>query len=208
MMEVMGPLTPGEDAVDRARLNGTLSLLAWDIQKAYWQADVPLDDATAHRIATEKIAGRVKLPPKLKPDHVRVCPRCGRAHILPLTPDEWLGQQDAVERLCHLAQAAVNRDNTAERGYRGHHAILSEIADELRDQVARQTAETAMTARKFDWALQRGAFTHRDRATERQQEAAYLVHVLGLSTPAAAQRMKVSKQRVQALLTDYLKNTQ
>ena len=196
------------DAIDRARLNGTLARLADQIQRAYWEAGQRCDDALAEKIAAAKIAGRVKLPPKLKPDHIQVCPRCGRAHILPLTPDERLGQRDAVERLCRLAQTVVTRDDIAERGERGQRAILAEVADELRDQVARQTGETALTSRKLDWALSRGEFAHKDRASERQQEAAYLVLVLGLSQPEAGKRMKVSKQRVQALLTDYLKKTQ
>ena len=63
----------GRDAVDRALLNGTLGLLADDIQWIYWQAGQPCDDAMARQIAADKIAGRIKLPPDLKPDHVQRC---------------------------------------------------------------------------------------------------------------------------------------
>src|SRR2546427_5330647 len=92
--------SPVEDAVDRARYNGTLALLADQIQQAYWEADQPCSETMAEKIAVEKIAGRVKLPPKLKPDHIQRCPRCGRSHILPLTDAEKSGRQDVVERLC------------------------------------------------------------------------------------------------------------
>jgi hypothetical protein len=268
--------TPEEDAVDRARWNGTLALLARQIQKAHWRANLPCDDSMAEQIAVEKIAGRVKLPPKLGPEHIGRCPRCGRAHLLPLTKDERAGRKDAVERLCMLAQAVVNQDHVVQRdalladgtekianvraarefttrggrrlpfgrpksdhdpadekaapghqgagfwqdefapattrrrrsatGSRRDSAILRNVEDEIRDKVARQASETALTERKQAWMLRQGTFAHRDRASERQQEAAYLVHVLGWSHPEAAKRMKVSKQRVQALLKDYAKN--
>ena len=43
----------GLDAVDRALVNGTLGLLADDIQWIYWQAGQPCDDAMARQIAAD-----------------------------------------------------------------------------------------------------------------------------------------------------------
>jgi hypothetical protein len=260
----------GRDAVDRALVNGTLGLLADEIQWIYWQAGQPCDHAMAEQIAAEKIAGRIKLPPDLKPDHVQRCPRCGRAHLMPLTDAEKLspgqpGWRDPVERLCGLARGVVDQDyvslqelplgdatNTstlievadAQRGQEattgggrrlpsgtpdedgggGHQGtgvgsgpakekkrrrriatgptILGEVEDELRDRLARQADETALTEKKLAWMT-----TDHGRASERQQEARYMIHVLGLSQQAAADRMKVSKTRIQRLLADYAKNS-
>jgi hypothetical protein len=80
--------------------------------------------------------------------------------------------------------------------------ILGEVEDELRDRLARQADETALTDRKRAWMT-----TDHGKASERQQEARYLVHVLGLSQQAAADRMGVSKTRAQRLLADYAKNS-
>ena len=262
-------LSPAEDDVDWARWNGTLALLADQIQRMYWAAGHPCDSEIANQIAIAKIAGRVTLPPKLKTDHIRQCPRCGRAHILPLTPDERQGRQDAVERLCLLAQAVVNQDHTPQRdvligdhdgrftqvanavakkeemgggrrvpsgppkfdgdegaapghqgtgtsggvapathrrhriatGVRADNAILQDVADELRDKIARQADETALTERKRAWMT-----VDHGKASERQQEAQYLVQVIGLSQRSAAARMKVSLKSIQRLLKDYAKN--
>jgi len=261
----------GRDAVDRALLNGMLGLLADEIQRVYWEAGQPCSDAMAQQIAADKIAGRIKLPPDLKPDHVQRCARCGRAHLMPLTDAEKLnpghvGWQDPVARLCALAQTVVNGDYVALRelplgdatnastlievadaqrgqeattgggrrlpsgtpnedgGGGGHQGtgsggiapakkkrrrrvatgdtILGEVEDELRDRLARQADETALTDRKRAWMT-----TDHGKASERQQEAQYLFHVLGLSQQAAADRMKVSKTRIQHLLAGYAKNS-
>lgn len=258
-------MTPAEDAVDRARYNGTLQLLAWQIQKVYRAAGQWLDDPDALQLATAKITGRIKLPPNLKPDHVQRCPRCGRAHIVPLTRAEQAGLRDAVDRLCTLARAVVNQDHVAQQalplgdtindskliriadvklgheattgggqrlpsgigsddergaghqgtgigpgktirrqpyGNREETAILRDIAAELRDQLARQADETVLTKRKMAWMT-----TDHGSATDRQRDAQYLTHVIGLSQREAAGRMKVSLASLQSLLKKYDKNS-
>jgi len=135
----------GRDAVDRALLNGMLGLLADEIQRVYWEAGQPCSDAMAQQIAADKIAGRIKLPPDLKPDHVQRCARCGRAHLMPLTDAEKLnpghvGWQDPVARLCALAQTVVNGDYVALRelplGDATNASTLIEVADAQRGQEA------------------------------------------------------------------------
>jgi hypothetical protein len=266
-------LPPREDALNRAWWNGTWAKLADEIQRVHWIAGYQCDDETANAIAAEKIMGKVKLPPVLKSEHIRTCPRCKRAHLLPLTMNEQSGRDDAVERLCHLAQAVVKQDYGAQRdlvagdstdssklmktsnaaegraattgggrrlpsgvpgdsgrraaghqgtgtdyptvknarrfatGSRRDNAILAEVADELRDKAARQVAETALTERKRDWMLSRGEYANRDRATEMQQRAAYLVHVVGRSIRGAAEQLRVSKGKIERLLAGYAKKT-
>jgi hypothetical protein len=270
--------TPAEaDALDRAMQNGTHKLLAWQIQKLYHKAGQQwLPDADALQIAADKIAGHVKLPPDLKPEHIQRCPRCSRAHLVPLSRDEKRHEfdgrhRDAVERLCKLAQAVANQDygsqpdvvlgnrasdklkgvadaldgrafttgggkkvasghphfdgeEKAAPGHQGtgtdhdgatsptkqrrfatgdttHNTILRDVEDEIRDKLVRQAEETLLTDRKKAWMTK-----DHGSATERQQEAAYLVNVCGWSAPEAGKRMGVSKTRIQALLRDYAKN--
>jgi len=86
-------------------------------------------------------------------------------------------------------------------GVRADNAILQDVADELRDKIARQADETALTERKRAWMT-----VDHGKASERQQEAQYLVQVIGLSQRSAAARMKVSLKSIQRLLKDYAKN--
>jgi hypothetical protein len=75
------------------------------------------ESSSGHKASpVEDVVERARwIPPNLKPDHLQRCSRCGRAHIPPLTDAEKSGQQDAVERLCALAQAVVNQDYVAQR---------------------------------------------------------------------------------------------
>src|SRR5262249_10134098 len=131
-----------EHAVERAAYNGSLGVLADDIQSAYWQAGFDCTTDQAMAFAAAKIAGRVKLPPVLKPDHVQRCPRCSRAHILPLTDAEmredgaW-GFQDAVDRLCILARAVANQDDAALRELPvGSEPDITRMADAIEGRAA------------------------------------------------------------------------